>query len=503
MRSIIFEPKPLAAVTRLSYYPWLVVAATCIGAFIGQVDASIVQLALPALEHDFHAGLSAVSWVAIAYPLTYAATLPIFARLSEMFGRKFFYLAGYSLFTLASALCGMASSLEVLIFLRVIQGISGGLLGANSLTILVKSAGPNRRGRAMGMFASAQAIGVSCGPVVGGLLLSAYGWRSLFFVTVPFALSGVIMGWLLVPQTGETPDKRFDAWGAVLLTPALTAMILVLSEVQAWGLQSPALWTAVGAAVVLLPVFLWRERKAIAPLVDLRLFRSPAFSGGIVAVCLSYALLYSLFLLMSFAFVRGLHATPISAGLHLAVVPVALGLMAPVSGSLYERGAGRAVTTIGMALCAISALILKFALAGSSQGGGEFFLMTGLALFGVGLGLFIAPNNSATIASAPDNRTGEAGGLVNLIRTTGTAIGVAAASTAMAWRLKALTGIHQRTEGAPAQHVLTAVCDVLWMLVAFAILAGGAALLRGDPAARPQAAAKETPPASSVSAPAT
>jgi EmrB/QacA subfamily drug resistance transporter len=486
-----FEPKPLAAATRLSCYPWLVVAATCVGAFIGQVDASIVQLALPALEQEFHAGLSAVSWVAIAYPLTYAATLPIFARLSEMLGRKFFYLLGYALFGLASGLCGVAPNLKVLILLRIVQGLSGGLLGANSLTILVKSAGPSRRGRAMGLFASAQAIGVSCGPVAGGLLLSAYGWRSIFLVNVPFAFFGVVMGWLVVPQTAEAPDKRFDAWGAVLLTPALTAIILVLSEVQAWGLQSVALWIAIAAAIVLLPLFVWRERKAVAPLVDLRLFNSAPFTGGIIAVGLSYALLYSMFLLMSFAFVRGLNLSAISAGLHLAIIPVTLGLMAPLSGAWHERGLSRILTTTGMAFCTAAALVLKFSLTGGMSQ--ERVIMTGLALFGLGLGLFIAPNNSATIASSPENRTGEAGGLVNLVRTTGCAIGVAAASTVLAWRLKALTGIHQRTVGAPAQHVLSAISDVLWMLVAFAILAGGAALFRGVPGKRPKVAASSQP----------
>lgn len=128
-----FEPAPLKSATRLSWYPWLVVGTTCIGAFMGQVDASIVQLALPALERNFDVSLDAVSWVAIAYSLAFASILPLFARFSEIFGRKLPCVGGYALFAAASAMCGMAPSLRVLIVFRVVQGVGGALLGANSI----------------------------------------------------------------------------------------------------------------------------------------------------------------------------------------------------------------------------------------------------------------------------------------------------------------------------------------------------------------------------------
>src|ERR1700689_4419503 len=195
-----YEPPPWKLAARLSWYPWRVVGVTCIGGFIGQLDASIVQLALPTLERQFSANLDAVSWVAIAYLLAFASTLPIFARLSETKGRKLLYLAGYVIFTLASALCGLVSDLRLLIACRAIQGIGGALLGANSITILVKAAGPSRRGRAMGLMAAAQAVGISAGPVIGGLLLEKLGWRWIFLVSVPCGLVGVVAGWLALPQ---------------------------------------------------------------------------------------------------------------------------------------------------------------------------------------------------------------------------------------------------------------------------------------------------------------
>jgi MFS family permease len=190
-----YEPAPLQFVTRRSWYPWLVVGVTCIGGFIGQLDASIVQLALPTFEQQFDANLDAVSWVAIAYLLAFASALPVFARWSEIKGRKLLYLAGYAIFTLASALCGTASDLRLLIAFRVLQGIGGALLGANSITILVKAAGAGRRGRAMGLFAAGQAVGISAGPVIGGLLLERLGWRWIFLVPAESNASPGLHDW--------------------------------------------------------------------------------------------------------------------------------------------------------------------------------------------------------------------------------------------------------------------------------------------------------------------
>ena len=472
-----YEPAPIPFFTRRSWYPWLVVGVTCIGGFIGQLDASIVQLALPTLERQFSANLDAVSWVAIAYLLAFASTLPIFARLSETKGRKLLYLAGYALFTLASALCGLVSDLRLLIACRAIQGIGGALCGANSITILVKAAGPSRLGRAMGLFAAAQAVGISAGPVIGGLILAKMGWRWIFLVSVPFGLAGLIVGWLALSQTPQpTASKRFDWQGALLLTPALTSVVLMLNEGQAWGLKSAAMLCALLVAATFLPLFVWREWQQRDPLIDLHLFRSSAFSGGLAAVGLSYALLYSMFFLMSFLFIHGLKESPALAGLHLALIPIALGLVAPISGSIYARVGARTMTTSAMLLCICALVLLSRSLLGKAVN--HYGVMGALALFGMGLGMFIAPNNSATMAAAPANRTGEAGGMLNLMRALGCAIGIAIASVTFSWRLFVFTGNGHKTTNVPTHIMLAATAEALWVLGAFAVAAGGCALLR-------------------------
>jgi EmrB/QacA subfamily drug resistance transporter len=471
------EPAPAAFLVQLRSYPWLIVATTCIAAFIGQVDASIVQLALPHLELAFGAQLSSVSWVAIGYVLGFASILPVFARLAEMAGRKLMYLLGFGLFGLASALCGLASGLPWLIAFRVLQGFSGAMLGANSIVILVAAVGPARKSRGLGFFAAAQAVGVSLGPALGGLLIDTLNWRWLFWINVPFALAGVIVGWLVVPLSEHLhKDATFDWRGALLLVPALTSILLGLTELHAWGPLSAGTLTCVVAAVVLMTTFIWQERRLRSPLLDLRLFRSPAFSGGALAVVLSYAMLYGMFFGMSFALVRGYHDQPLVAGLRLAIVPVALGLVAPFSGSLCDAHP-RLIPVAGMAICLIAVIALSAGMTGAPDS--MQMVMVALAVYGAGLGMFIAPNNSATMSAAPADRAGQAGGLLNLLRVFGTGLGVAIASSVLGWSLETATGLHERTIGAPERELLAAVSDVLLALGIFAVLAGTASLLRG------------------------
>lgn len=470
MRDVLLhgaEPSPAAWLARLPWHPWLVVAVTCIGAFIGQLDASIVQLALPSLGSVFGASLEAVSWVALAYLLAFAAFLPIFGRLCEMFGRKLLYLIGYLLFTAASALCGAAPCLEWLIACRALQGVGGAMLGANSIAILAAATVGDRRAKAMGFFAAAQAVGISAGPIVGGLLLDTLGWRWVFWAAVPFAVAAAALGWLALPQTaGPTPERRFDWWGALLLMPALTLLVLALNQVAAWGPASPPFLLCTGIATALLVALIRQERRVSPPLVDLRLFATPGFVHGAVAALLGYALLYGMFFLMSFTLVRGYHETASVAGLRLAVIPMAIGLVAPFSGGPSEHwGAGR-LAAVGMAVCIAALLGLSFVADDPTTG--RSLGMALLALFGAGLGLFIAPSNHAALAAAP---AAVAGAMLNLMRVLGTSVGVASASAMLSWRMPVQHDAPRAGWLFEGQPVIDAVESSLAMLALFAAAA--------------------------------
>ena len=227
-----------------------------------------------------------------------------------------------------------------------------------------------------------------------------------------------------------------------MLIPALVALLMTISQWRAWGPSAPLIACA-AAAPILLVLFVWRESRAPAPLIDLHLFQSAAFSAGCVGVLVSYAMLYGMFFAMSFALIRGYHDPAFAAGLRLTVIPVALGLVAPFGGAWSDKRP-RLVMAGGMAICLASALALTALLTGTSKS--LVGAMAALAAYGVGLGLYVAPNNNATIGAAPADKSGVAGGLLNLLRVFGAGVGVAAASTVLGWGLQrrpAARGAHR------------------------------------------------------------
>jgi EmrB/QacA subfamily drug resistance transporter len=472
------EPPPVAFLTRWRSYPWLIVGACCIAGFMGQIDASIVQLALPTLGHVFDATLESVSWVALAYLLGIAAFMPIFGQLCQIFGRKLLYLIGFVVFTGASALCGFAPDLPTLIAFRFLQGFGGAMLGANSMAFVVAATDKSLRARALGVYAGAQAVGVSAGPVVGGLLLGTLGWPWVFWINVPFGLIALVAGWLVLPTTAQqNRGQTFDWRGALMLAPALTFAVLALNQVSAWGPTSPALLGSVGVAIVLIVLFLRQERTSPSPLIDLALLEEPAFLAGALACALSYAMLYGVFFLASFALVSGYEDSPTVAGLKLAIVPISIGIVAPVAGALADWIGARLLSVVGMVICFVALLALTWVV--REPVANLWIGFFGLVAFGIGLGVFIAPNNHATIAAAPANLAGVAAVTLNLTRILGTVAGVASASAVLSWQIQVARGSTERRLAAfSPHHFVQAVGAGLIMLAMFALIAGAVSLIR-------------------------
>lgn len=467
------EPAPVAALERLPWHSWIVVGLVSIGAFVGQLDATIVQLALPTLASTFDAGLHAVSWVSLGYLVAFASFLPIFGRVCQMYGRKTLYLVGYLVFVASSALCALAPDLPSLVAARVVQGIGGALLGANSIAILVTAVPEEKRGRALGVFAAAQAIGMSAGPAVGGIVLGALGWPWIFWLTVPFGLLAAIAGWVALPRTsGARPEARFDWLGALLLAPALVILVRALNHAAGWGLTSPQTLGSVVLATGLLWLLVRQERRAALPLVDLKLFANPGFALGATAVVLGYAMLYAMFFLMSFLLEHGYGERAWEAGLHLAVIPVILGLVAPLSGGLADRIGIRVLGAGGMGVCLLGLMVLGLGV--GDPAASQLMSFAAFMLFGAGLGLFIAPNNHATLKAAPPELATQAGSLLNLMRVLGTSLGVAGATATLSLGLKQAGGMTDRMKDVSGPALVGAV---EWGIVLVAVMALIAAVL--------------------------
>ncbi|WGD31898.1 MFS transporter [Ancylobacter sp. WKF20] len=468
------EPDALHWLEQRSWHPWLVIALVCIGAFVGQLDATIVQLALPTLSHAFDVPIQKVSWVALSYLLAFASFLPIFGRLCEMVGRKSLYLVGYALFIVASALCGLAATFEQLLVFRFLQGMGGALLGANSISILVATIPAASRGRALGFFAAAQAVGMSAGPALGGLILVGLGWRWVFWVTVPFGAVAMVVGWLALPRSRITgPRKSFDWTGALLIGPALILLVATLNHASHWGLLSAPTLGGFAISAVLLGLLVRHERRCASPLIAPRLLQSAGFRFGAMAVTLAYGLLYGTFFLMSFALEHGYGQGPAEAGFRLAIIPVAIGLSAPFSHDIRQWLGRTRIGGAAMLLCLLAIMMMRLSVGLSPYH--KAIDTVAFTLIGIGLGLFIAPNNNATLAAVPTELSGAAGALLNLMRVLGTSLGVALGASSLSWRLEEIAGTDRGWNAAGSANLLTAVRDSLPLLGLIAVAAAVAA----------------------------
>jgi MFS family permease len=257
----------------------------------------------------------------------------------------------------------------------------------------------------------------------------------------------------------------------------LTLAVFALNQAAALGLTSPVLLGSVGAAIVLIFLFVRQESKVQSPLVDLALLKAPAFLGGALACALSYAMLYGMFFLASFALVRGYEDSPTIAGLKLAIVPIGIGIVAPVAGALADWMGARLLSVAGMAICFAALIALIAVVMEPTPNLWAGFL--GLAAFGIGLGVFIAPNNHATINAVPANLSGVAGATLNLTRILGTVAGVASASAMLSWRLQVARGSPETKLAVfSPHHFVEAVAGGLIMLAVFALIAGAVSLIR-------------------------
>ncbi|BBC94806.1 MFS transporter [Streptomyces griseofuscus] len=449
------RPRPEAIRARSNSW-WLAVAAVCFGAFMGQLDASIVTLTYGGLRTDFHASLAAVEWVSLAYLLALVALLVPVGRLADAHGRKLLYLYGFAVFTLASAACGFAPSLGALVAFRVVQAAGAAMMQANSVALVTTSAPRERMRSALGVQAAAQALGLALGPTVGGALVSTLGWRWVFWVNVPVGVVALVGGHYLLPRTrARTRVTRFDWPGLLLLAAATTGALMGVSAasglpVPGWGVAALFL-VAAGAGWA----FVRRQRRAAAPLLDLALLRVRAVAYGLVGALSGYLVLFGPLVLVPVVLTaRGV--SELTAGLALTALPAGFALAATGCDRVLPCGLsdrGRCLAGAGIFTVALTALLVV------PPGIGE--LVPVLAVTGLGLGMFTPANNALIMGAIPARSSGTGGGLVNMTRGLGTALGVALVTLALQVGDGGDGGVGAGRGGSQAAAVVLVVASVV------------------------------------------
>ena len=401
---------------------WYVMAAVAMGLFLGTIDGSIVNVALPTLVRAFDTQFAVVQWVVLAYLLTITTLMLSVGRLGDMIGKKPLYATGFVVFTLGSVLCGLAPSVYWLIGFRVLQAIGAAMLMALGMAIVTEAFPPSERGRALGISGTMVSVGIVVGPVLGGLLIGALSWHWIFFVNLPVGIVGTWMVIRFVPTLKPAGGQRFDLVGALTLFLCLMALLMALTLGQQVGFAETIVLALFAASLVLLALFLAIERRIRYPMIELRLFRDRLFNINLVTGFVIFVCMSGTIILMPFYLENVLGYTPRSVGLLLAIVPIALGITAPISGSLSDRFGPRPIIVAGLLM-----LLLGFsAVSTLSTGTTALGYVLRFLPIGIGIGTFQSPNNSAVMGAVPRSRLGIASGLLSLTRTLGQTTGIAA-----------------------------------------------------------------------------
>ena len=399
--------------------PWAAVLAVCVGAFMGQLDASIVTLAFPRMQVEFGTPLAGVQWVSLAYLGVLAVMLVPVGRWSDAHGRKLLYVYGFGLFTLASAGCGLAPSLGWLVAARAVQALGAALLQANSVALVVHSVGAKKARAALGVQGAAQALGLAAGPAIGGLLVDQFGWRSVFWVNVPVGVFAIGTGLVLLPRSRDLKEHGTgDIAGAALLGASTLLTLWALAQLAAPGPRWPLVAVAAVVAVVA-GLSLWRvEGRAKAPLISPARLRAAGIAGGLGGALLGYLALFAPLVLYPQVFHQW-HVASGRAGLVLTCLPAGFALAA-LLGTRLGRGVSNATRVrVGATVAAACAALQCLGWASPP------FVAGLLLLSGASLGVVLPANNALVMTAVPESDSAVTGGMINVARALGTSLGVA------------------------------------------------------------------------------
>jgi EmrB/QacA subfamily drug resistance transporter len=393
-----------------------VVFATVLGSALTFIDATVVNIALPAIGEDLNADTSGLTWVVNAYTLVLAALVLLGGSLGDRFGRRNIFVVGVSVFAAASALCGLATNAETLVAARAFQGVGGALLTPASLAILQATFAPGDRGRAIGAWSGLTGVAAAVGPFLGGWLVEVANWRWVFFINLPVALVVVVVARRHVPETRNPgASKHLDVVGALLLACGLGALTFGLI---AWS-GRPLITVAVGgsllAGLLLLVAFGVWEHAALEPLLPLAVFTSRLFVATNVITFLLYGPLGALFFVLVVALQVGAGFSPLAAGLSLLPVTVLMLLFSSRAGALMSRIGPRIPMTVGPLVAAIGAALLSRIDATASY---LVDVLVPTTIFGAGVTLLVTPLTGTVLSALPDDQAGVASGVNNAVART-------------------------------------------------------------------------------------
>ncbi|HME51116.1 MAG TPA: MFS transporter [Candidatus Lokiarchaeia archaeon] len=407
----------------MSDYKWNLLLITTVGTFMGSLDGSIVNIAIPTISMDLKAPFELIQWVTIVYLLVMAISLVALGRLGDIHGRKNFFLLGLAIFTTSSFLCAMAITPIMLVSFRAIQGFGSSLIASSTPAMVTETFPPQERGKAMGINVASIYLGLTIGPVLGGILTQFSTWRSIFTINLPIGAVVFIAGLIkLKPSTNAGKKQAFDIPGMVMFALFLAPLLLALTlgNLIGWGNISILIYVIIAAAG--LAGFLAVESKVTAPMINLDLFRhNRMFAAGNVTALLNYIAINGVLFLLSIYLQSFRHFLVMIAGMLMLPAPLTQSLISLRSGRLSDKIGSRALCAAGMGIIGLGIFMTIVVINFLSP----VFLLASLLIMGAGTGLFSSPNQSAIMGSVEKRDLGIAAGVLSTMRTTGQSISVA------------------------------------------------------------------------------
>jgi len=410
----------------------LVLAICCMSLLIVSLDVTALNVALPSMQRDLHATTSGLQWTIDAYTLVLASLLMVSGSTADRVGRRRTFQAGLVLFGVGSLLCGFASSIDLLIAFRVLQAVGGSMLNPVAMSIITNTfTNPRERAQAIGVWGGVVGLSMAVGPVVGGALVDAAGWRFIFWINVPVTVAAVLMTALFVPESRAAVPRRMDPVGQILVVLLLGGLTYGIIEGRTAGWGSPLIIGCFAVCVAAAVTLVYYERRREEPLLEPRFFRSAPFSGAtLIAVCGFSAL--SGFLFLNSLYLQSARGfTALHAGLLTLPMAAMTVVFAPISGWLVGHRGPRVPLVVAGTMLTASGLILSRL--GTSTSTGQ--LLIGYLVFGLGFGMLNAPITNAAVSGMPRSQAGVAAAIASTSRQVGASLGVAIAGTVLTARL--------------------------------------------------------------------
>jgi EmrB/QacA subfamily drug resistance transporter len=400
---------------------WWTLIVVCLSIFMLLLDITVVNVALPDIQRDLGSSFEDLQWVVDAYALALAAFLLASGSLADLLGRRRVFVVGLAVFSAASLLCGLAGSPTMLNLSRGLQGVGGAMMFATSLALIAQEFQPHERGTAFGIWGATTGFAVAVGPLVGGALTDAFGWEWIFLVNVPIGIATIAISLARVPDSERDPESRIDWAGLVTFSAALFCLVYALIRGNDDGWDSAKIVSLLTTAALLLAIFVTVELRRDQPMLDLRLFRVPTFTGAQIVAFSIHASMFSMFLYITLYMQNVLGYSPLETGIRFLPVSLLSFLAAPPAGKLAERYPVKFFLSAGLALVGTGLLLMS----GITPSDGWTTLLAGFILAGIGIGFINPPLATAAIGVVEPRRSGAASGINSTFRQVGTAVGIA------------------------------------------------------------------------------